>query len=50
MNEGVSMTDIVQTNNAEKLKGTFSGSFKKYDAENNLVSLVITEGTFDINR
>lgn len=50
MTEGSSMSNVVQVNDAEKLKGTFSGSFRKYDNENNLVSVQVTEGSFDINR
>ncbi|KAF2513291.1 hypothetical protein E0W72_02395 [Flavobacterium arcticum] len=50
MNQGTSISNVIQINDTEKLKGTFSGSFRKYDAEDNLISVEITEGSFDINR
>ena len=41
---------LIQVNNIEKLSGTFSGEFSRYEMQQGLDILEITEGTFNINR
>ncbi|KAF2520152.1 hypothetical protein E0W68_02710 [Flavobacterium salilacus subsp. salilacus] len=48
--ELIQIDHIVQKNNIEKLSGTFSGELSRYDIQQGLYLLEITEGTFNIKR